>query len=151
MNKVFLVGRLVEDPKPFTTQKGTAQSRITIATQDNRVKTESYFFPCIAWQNSANFINTYLKKGDLVAIDGKLTRRSFTSKDGKTAYVTEIVIDAINSIGSKKDNQAVVTKSIDQAFPENIVNQSSPIEKVKQEPIASTGEVDWVDETINKE
>lgn len=151
MNKVFLVGRLVEDPKHFTTQKGHEQSRITIATQDNRVRTESYFFPCIAWQNSANFINTYLKKGDLVAIDGKLTRRSFTTRDGKTSYVTEIVIDTINSIGSKRDNQAA-TKSIDSAFPENVSNQSNPIEKLKQTPPPAppTGEVDWVDE-VNKE
>jgi single-stranded DNA-binding protein len=48
MNKIFLVGRLADDPKPFTTKNGNAQSRITIATQDNRVRTESYFFPCIA-------------------------------------------------------------------------------------------------------
>lgn len=147
MNKVFLVGRLVEDPKPFTTKNGSAQSRITIATQDNRVKTESYFFPCIAWQNSANFINTYLKKGDLVAIDGKLTRRSFTSKDGKTAYVTEIVIDAINSIGSKKDNQNA-TKSIEAAFVDSNQIQKNKKEEPTTQP---TGEVDWVDETINKE
>ncbi|MDR0825809.1 MAG: single-stranded DNA-binding protein, partial [Mycoplasmataceae bacterium] len=60
MNKVFLVGRLVADPESYTTKTGNAQARITIATQDNRVKTESYFFPCVAWQNTANFINTYL-------------------------------------------------------------------------------------------
>jgi single-stranded DNA-binding protein len=48
MNKIFMVGRLVEDPKPFTTQNGHTQARITIATQDNRTRSESYFFPCIA-------------------------------------------------------------------------------------------------------
>jgi single-stranded DNA-binding protein len=48
MNKVFMVGRLVADPQPYTTANGYTQARVTIATQDNRVKTESYFFPCIA-------------------------------------------------------------------------------------------------------
>jgi single-stranded DNA-binding protein len=62
-----------------------------------------------------------------------LTRRSFTSKEGKIVYVTEIVIDVINSIGSKKDNNSGLsipttkvesTKSIDESFPENIVKQT---------------------------
>jgi single-strand DNA-binding protein len=48
MNKVFLVGRLVADPEPFTTKTGINQTRITIATRDNVNKQESYFFPCIA-------------------------------------------------------------------------------------------------------
>jgi single-stranded DNA-binding protein len=78
-----------------------------------------------------------------------LTRRSYTSKEGKTAYVTEIVIDAINSIGSRKDNQS--TKSIDQAFPENISNQSSPIEKTKTIPTTPIGGVDWEDDIKEKE
>jgi hypothetical protein len=50
------------------------------------------------------------------------------------------VIDTINSLGSKKDHQN--TQSIDKAFPENIANQSSPIEKVKTEPVTPVGEVD---------
>jgi single-stranded DNA-binding protein len=48
MNKVFLVGRLAADPEPYTTKTGIAQSRVTIATQDNSNKSEAYFFPCIA-------------------------------------------------------------------------------------------------------
>jgi single-strand DNA-binding protein len=70
-----------------------------------------------------------LHKGDLVAIDGKLTRRSFVSKEGKTVYITEIVIDMINSIGSKRDNanatNKIPTKSIDQSFPEQVVQQDT--------------------------
>jgi single-strand DNA-binding protein len=142
MNKIFMVGRLVADPEAFTTKAGDAQSRITIATQDNRVKTESYFFPCVAWRTNANFINTYLKKGDLVAIDGKLTRRSFVSREGKTLYSTEIVIDAINSLGSKRDSANATaptashkTQSIDQAFPEHIVDQGVTNTPAKPAPV----------------
>jgi single-strand DNA-binding protein len=138
MNKIFLVGRLAADPQPYTTANGNAQARITVATQDNRVKTESYFFPCIAWSQQANFINTYLKKGDLIAIDGKLTRRSFVSKEGKTVYTTEIVIESINSLGSRKTAEATKNqdlKSIDQSFPETITSQPMPIEKQKIKPV----------------
>jgi single-stranded DNA-binding protein len=86
-----------------------------------------------------------LHKGDLVAVDGKLTRRSFTNREGKTSYVTEIVIDQINSIGGKKEGTGFIvsdptkksthTKSIDSAFPEDVVKQSSGNETHKPEPI----------------
>jgi single-strand DNA-binding protein len=70
----------------------------------------------------------------LVAIDGKLTRRSYTSRDGKTAYVTEIVIESINAIGSKKDNPQ------DQQTKKQFVDQK-PVEIKKEEVPPPVGEV----------
>jgi single-stranded DNA-binding protein len=73
-------------------------------------------------------------------VDGKLTRRSFTSREGKLVYVTEIVIDAISSIGNKKDANSGLSipkpvvnkpaevenlKSIDESFPEHVVKQTT--------------------------
>ncbi|MGL4617300.1 MAG: single-stranded DNA-binding protein [Mycoplasmoidaceae bacterium] len=105
MNKIFIVGRLVSDPQPFVTQSGRLVSNVTIACNDNTNKNETYFFPCVAWQTPAKFINTYLKKGDSVVIDGKLIRRSYVSKDGKNVYVTEIIIDLIKLVSSPRRNQ----------------------------------------------
>jgi single-stranded DNA-binding protein len=48
MNKIFLVGRLADNPESYTTSKGNPQARVSIACQDNRIKSETYFFPCIA-------------------------------------------------------------------------------------------------------
>jgi single-stranded DNA-binding protein len=77
----------------------------------------------------------------LVAIDGKLTRRSFVSKEGKNVYVTEIVIDMINAIGAKRDNPnattKIPTKSIDQAFPEQVVQQDTSDTKPIKTPKAT--------------
>lgn len=101
MNKVFLAGRLATDPQQFVTTNGITQSRVSIACTDNWNKNESYFFPCVAWQSVANFINTYLKKGDPVVVDGKLIRRSYVSKEGKTVYITEVVIETIRLFGSR--------------------------------------------------
>lgn len=106
MNKVFLAGRLASDPQQFVTQNGITQSRISIACADNWNKNEAYFFPCVAWQSTANFINTYLKKGDSVVVDGKLIRRSYVSKEGKTIYVMEVVIETIKPFGFRKNNEA---------------------------------------------
>ncbi|MGL5246416.1 MAG: single-stranded DNA-binding protein [Mycoplasmoidaceae bacterium] len=105
MNKIFIVGRLVSDPQPFVTQSGRLVSNVTIACNDNTNKNETYFFPCVAWQTPAKFINTYLKKGDSVVIDGKLIRRSYVSKDGKNVYITEIIIDLIKLVSSPRRNQ----------------------------------------------
>lgn len=106
MNKVFLAGRLASDPQQFVTQNGITQSRISLACADNWNKNEAYFFPCVAWQSTANFINTYLKKGDSVVVDGKLIRRSYVSKEGKTIYVMEVVIETIKPFGYKRNNDA---------------------------------------------
>ncbi|WP_412032142.1 single-stranded DNA-binding protein [Malacoplasma muris] len=103
MNKVFLAGRLASDPQQFVTQNGITQSRISIACADNWNKNEAYFFPCVAWQSTANFINTYLKKGDAVVVDGKLIRRSYISKEGKKVYIIEVVIETIKPFGSRRN------------------------------------------------
>lgn len=102
MNKVFLAGRLASDPQQFVTQNGITQSRLSIACSDNWNKNETYFFPCVAWQSTANYINTYFKKGDAVVLDGKLIRRSYISKEGKTTYIMEVVIETIKHFGNSR-------------------------------------------------
>ncbi len=157
MNKVFLVGRLVADPLATVTAKGTNQSRITIAVNNNKQKDETYFFPCIAWSNPANFINTFLKKGDLVAIDGQLRRTSYVSKQsGQTVFSTDIVIDTINSIGSRRQNNEFANasvadepkKSIDEAFSTNVVtNKEMSSQKINAPKYENNNdEIEWFDE-----
>lgn len=100
MNKVFMVGRLVTDPSEFVTSNGIIQSRLTLATNDNWNKNETYFFPCISWQSIALYINKNFKKGDMVAIDGKLIRRSFINKEKKKVFLIDIVIESIKKISN---------------------------------------------------
>ena len=118
MNKVFMVGRLAQDPQQFVTQNGITQSRISVASSDNWNKNETYFFPCVAWQSTANFINSYLHKGDLVAIDGKLIRRSYVSKEGKTVYVVEVVIESIKPLYTRNSENANPS-SLDKNYKNN--------------------------------
>ncbi|MEF9984854.1 MAG: single-stranded DNA-binding protein [Malacoplasma sp.] len=138
MNKVFLAGRLASDPQQFVTSNGITQSRISIACADNWNRNESYFFPCVAWQSVANFINTYLKKGDPVVVDGKLIRRSYVSKEGKTVYVMEVVIETIRPFGSSKNNSnynSSNNKSYNSNKKADFSNESLPSENIEmQEP-----------------
>lgn len=102
MNKVFLNGYLAADPKQRITSKGFEQSLFSIGVTDISNFNQSYFFPCVAWNNQAKFINSNLKKGSFVSIDGRLTRRSYVDNEGKNIYVTEIVVDNLKTYGNTR-------------------------------------------------
>jgi len=108
MNKVILIGRLVENPiKKVTTTQKTICS-LTLAVNDSRNHNETYFIPCTAWTNVADQILSYYSKGDLVEVDGRLTRRSYVNKEGKNTYVTEVVIESISGLSKNQKNNTTV-------------------------------------------
>ncbi len=119
MNKVFLVGRVAAEPQGSITSTGNTMARISIACQDNFNKNEVYFFPCVAWQNQAKFINTYVKKGDLIAIDGKLTRKAYVNKDGVNVYNTDIVIETIKIMSSSQNKNLKTNDSQEEFINQN--------------------------------
>lgn len=117
MNKVFLNGYLATDPKQRVTTKGIEQSSFSIGVTDLRNYNDSYFFQCVAWGPQAKYINNNLKKGSFVAIDGRLTRRSYVDGEGKTIYITEIVIDNIKHFGI---NNKTISQTTQQASNQDL-------------------------------
>jgi len=108
MNKVILIGRLVENPiKKVTTTQKTICS-LTLAVNDSRNHNETYFIPCTAWTNVADQILSYYSKGDLVEVDGRLTRRSYLNKESKNTYITEVVIESISGLSKNQKNNTTV-------------------------------------------
>lgn len=102
INRVVLNGRLVRDPELRETQNGIPTCTFTVAV--DRIKKDEADFPqIVAWRQQAEFLCRYGHKGDMVGIDGKLQTRNYTHKDGYTVYVTEVVADNIQLLGSKKD------------------------------------------------
>ena len=96
MNKVILIGRLCADPEIRYTQnnKPVATYRLAVDRQykqDGQPATD--FLTCVAWNRSAEFVAKNLVKGTKIAIEGRIQTRNYEDKDGKTAYVTEIVVD----------------------------------------------------------
>jgi len=108
MNKVILIGRLVKDPEVKTTQSQIAFCGFTVAV-DRKFKKDGEktadFISCVAWRQQAEFLGKYFQKGSRLAIIGNLQNRSYDDKDGKKIYVTEVVVDEIEFIDSKKDGQ----------------------------------------------
>ena len=99
MNKVFIIGRLVRDPEFRLTPSGIALCRFTIAV-DRFPKQENQsadFIRIVAWRRLAEICNEYLKKGKLIAIDGRLQIDTY-EKDGQTRISAEITADGMQML-----------------------------------------------------
>lgn len=104
MNKVVLIGRLTKDLELRKTQsnKSTVQFNIAINRRFNKEETD--FISCIAWNQSAEYLCNYAKKGDLIGLSGSIQTRNYESQNGKV-YVTEAVCDEVNILNSKRKEE----------------------------------------------
>lgn len=108
MNKVFLIGRLTRDPELRYTGSNTAVASFTVAV--NRTFTnqngerEADFINVVVWRKQAENVKNYLSQGSQVAIDGRIQTRSYDDKDGNKRYVTEVVADNVEFLGSKNSS-----------------------------------------------
>ncbi|HHC79982.1 MAG TPA: single-stranded DNA-binding protein [Flavobacteriia bacterium] len=106
-NKVQLIGNLGNNPEVITLDSGKKLARFSIATNDfyknaNGEKVEdTQWHNVIAWNKTAEIVEKYLVKGNEVAIEGKLTTRSYEDKTGIKKYFTEIVVNELLMLGKK--------------------------------------------------
>lgn len=110
MNKVVLVGRLTRDPEVRYPQgEGTAVGRYTV-TVDRRFKRDNEptadFIPCVVFGRSAEFAERYFRRGMRVSISGRIQTGSYTNKDGKKVYTTEVVVEEQEFAESRSESEA---------------------------------------------
>ena len=111
MNKVILMGRLTKDVELRYTQTGKAVATFTLAV--DRKKGENApanaptadFIPCVAWDKLAEIAGNYLSKGRQALVEGHIQVRSYKAKDGSNRYTTEIILEKMEFVGSKSDNE----------------------------------------------
>lgn len=111
INNVVLVGRLTRDPELRTTNSGTSVCSFTVAV-DNRQKNpdgtkSASFIPCTAFQQSADNMSKFLKKGSLVGIVGRLNQRSYLNKDNVKVTVIEVLCDSVQFLEPKGEGRQV--------------------------------------------
>ncbi|MFB3386330.1 single-stranded DNA-binding protein [Flavobacterium sp. LAR06] len=100
-NRVQLIGNVGNDPEIKTLESGKKFAQLTIATNDyyKNEKGEKIeqtdWHRVTAWGKVAELIEKYVVKGKEVAIDGKLTHRSYDDKNGEKKYITEVVVNEI--------------------------------------------------------
>jgi single-strand DNA-binding protein len=106
-NKVQLIGNLGMDPEVKHLESGRTLARLSLATNDvykdakGEKQTDTQWHNLIAWGQTAEIAEKYLKKGSEVAVEGKLTSRSYETKEGQKRYMTEVVINEILMLGGK--------------------------------------------------
>ncbi len=104
-NKVQLIGRLGQDPEIITFEDGGKIAKFNLAIDDsyknkNGDKAErTYWHPVVVKNGLVNVVENYVTKGKEIAIEGKLTSRSYDDKDGNKKYITEIVCNELLLLG----------------------------------------------------
>ena len=115
MNKVVLIGRNVKDVELKQTSTGTPVAEFSIAVKRTFKSAsgeyESDFFNCVAFKTTAELISKYVKKGDMVGVEGKLQTRNYTNKEGRKIYITEIIVEGVEFLSTKKNEVAVEVKA----------------------------------------
>jgi len=109
MNKVELVGRLTKEPELKLTQNQTQFCNITIACdrpfKNANGQREADFINCVAWRETANFIQKYFHKGNRIGVTGSIQTRSYDDNDGTRRFITEVVIDGAEFVESAQSTQ----------------------------------------------
>ena len=104
-NKVQLIGHLGNDPEIVNLESGTKLAKFSIATNETYKNAkgekveETQWHNIVAWGKTAEIVESYLTKGKEVAIEGKLTNRSYETKTGEKRYVTEIKCNELLMLG----------------------------------------------------
>src|ERR1035437_4655667 len=131
MNKVILIGRLVKDPEVKTTQSQVAFCAFTIAVTRIRKNAaglhDSDFLSCIAWRQHASFLGQFFFKGMRIAVTGTLQSRSYDDENGKKRYVTEVMVEELEFVDTKKPEQqsAAPIGSQQEVSPPEVVQDES--------------------------
>jgi len=111
LNRVQLIGNLTRDPELRYTPQGTAVCSMGIATNRNWVtdsgekKEEVEFHRIVAWNKLAELCSQLLTKGRKVYVEGRLSTRTWTAQDGSSRTTTEIVIDDMIILDSKRTGE----------------------------------------------
>lgn len=106
-NRVQLIGNLGTEPEIITLESGKKLAKFSIATNETYKNaqgekvTDTQWHNVIAWNKTAEIIEKYVQKGNEIAVDGKLTSRSYETKEGEKKYITEVVCNELLMLGGK--------------------------------------------------
>ena len=105
MNRVVLLGRLTKDPEVKKTSSGKTVASFSLAVSDrfNRDKTD--FINCVAWEKTAEYLTNYVKKGNLICVEGRISTRNYDGSDVKKVYITEVVCESVQGLERNDQTQ----------------------------------------------
>lgn len=129
MNKVLLIGRITKDPEI----KQTTNTRIinfNLAVErdfksDNGEK-QADFISCVAYNYQADFISRYVKKGDKISIEGRITTGSYKRADSSTVYTVDVTVEKVEQLTPRQQTQQPQQQKVQQPQPYTPPYNSTP-------------------------
>lgn len=104
INRVVLVGRLTHDPELRKTSSGSSVANFSIAVNNRFARNEenkASFFRVSCWNQTAEFVAQYVRKGNLVGVDGRIEQNSYVNNAGQKVNTYDIVADSVQLLESK--------------------------------------------------
>ena len=145
MNKVFLIGRLTRDPELRYTSSNLPVATFSLAVNRNFTgqsgEREADFINIVVWRKQAENVKNYLTQGSQVAIDGRIQTRTYDGEDGKKRYITEVVADNVEFLGSKGSsgaNGSTGSNAFNDVTPSDFTD-AMPTTSVKNDPFSDFG------------
>ena len=129
INSVVLMGRLTADPELRTTTTGRSVCSFTLAVDSGFQRAgedrSADFINCVAWEQTANFISRYFRKGSMLAVTGRIQTRRYEDKTGAKRTAFEVVIREASFCGSKAETGTTGAQPQPQAQQQPPVYQSA--------------------------
>lgn len=128
-NRVQLIGRLGADPEVKTLDKGAKVARVNIAVSENYKNAQgnweenTNWFTLVGWEQIANRMETQLRKGSLIIVEGSLIARQYTDSTGAKRNVTEVRISHFVNLDNRKSENGSNTPSSEQSNAISSVNE----------------------------
>lgn len=109
MNRIILLGRLVQDPEVriTTTEKTVCTFTLAVDRPVGRDgKREADFINIVAWNKTAEIAGNNLNKGQRALVEGRLQIRSYNDREGKKRYVSEVIAERVEFYRAERENDA---------------------------------------------
>ena len=127
LNKIMLIGNLGRDPEMSYTPSGKAITKFTMAVtrrmkdrESGERREETQWFNVVAWDQLAETINSYLHKGSKTYIEGRMTSRKYTDKEGQERTFWEVVAENMEMLDPKGASQGSSAEGLDDVSPDQI-------------------------------
>lgn len=149
MNRVILIGRLTKDPELRYTSGNAAVCNFTIAVDrpfnSNTQERGTDFIPVVVWNKQAENVKNYLTKGSQVAVEGRMQVRNYDDNNGQKRYVTEVIANTVEFMGSKNSNNgssmpSQETSSSSEPTPYDFKDEAPQSTDVDTNPFADFGQ-----------
>ena len=109
INRVVLVGRITRDPETQQTNTGIPYVRFTLAVnrpfKDQNGERQADFINCVAWRNQADFLKNFVKKGNQLAIEGRIQTNSYQDANGNNRQAFDILVESVSNLEPVSKNE----------------------------------------------